>query len=214
MNLKIDRRSSVKILAGSLLLAGCNQSQEDTATVIPTAEQQAFNPETSTLKKIDLKAPPKDLNFANKGFTPQFFDGRKTSKEFIEIGFSLHCGGTRDWLKKNGKKLAQDIKSGKKAALFSHVIRSANELPIGVELMRVGEARYPEAVYATLGLSIHLDRPISTEEVRLFLSESGFKRATGVSDENSRITLLALQKVYQEGLGETQTPIIKKSRIG
>ena len=94
----------------------------------------------------------KKLTPQEVGYTPQFFlMERGRWKEFVELAFSFHCGGTRDWFRENGKKLANDIKRGHTVAYCSHLVRSENEIPIGIELMSVGQQAYPEAVVATLG---------------------------------------------------------------
>ena len=74
----------------------------------------------------------------------------------LELGFSFHCGGTRDGSRANGKKLANDFNRGHTMAYCSHLIRSENirsenVIPVGIELMRVRQQAYPEAVVASLG---------------------------------------------------------------
>ena len=212
MNIQSNRRTVLKVFGASVLLAGC---QTSSTNVESTEELATINSSTqnNSLKNINLTSPSPNTKLSSRGFTPQFFDGKQTSKNFLEIGFSLHCGATRDWFKSNGKELAKDIKSGTKAVLFSHVIRSHNELPVAIELMKVGQENYPAAVYATIGLAVHLDRPISAKEVKLFLKESGFKYPRGFSKKNSEIGLLGLHKVYKDGLGVTTTPYIKESKV-
>ena len=148
---------------------------------------------------------------------PQFFQAEpnapQAARDFVEIGFSLHCGGTRDWFRDNGLALADDISSGRTLAFFSHLVRSENELPVGVELMRVGEARYPEAVLASIGLSLKLNRSVSALEVKEYLRALGMRPQTPFKEKTAEIRLLGVAKVYYEGLGISETPFIKKTPL-
>ena len=210
MPIQLNRRNSLKVLGAGALMAGCQSVSKNNES------KQTFSSSDSSNKSkaLEISAVGKNFDLKNRGFTPQFFDGKHSSKKLVEIGFSLHCGATREWFKTNGQKLVADMKSGKKAVFFSHIIRHSNELPVGVELMKVGQERYPAAVYATLGLSMHLNRPVSAEEVKIFLQESGLQFTNGFSKENAEIGLLGVQRAYKEGLGISVTPFIKETRIG
>ena len=146
------------------------------------------------------------------GFVPQFFLAEQGEwRELTEIGFSLHCGGTRDWFRANGLKLADDIAQGRTVAFFSHLVRSENEIPVGVEMMRVGQDRYPEAVVSCIGLSTRLDRPLGAADVREFLAALDMPPTAELQDADAELRLLAVAKAYYEGLGIRETPFIKQS---
>jgi hypothetical protein len=195
-----------KFLAGTTLIGGA-------LTGCKTDGSLQSSNNSKPIKEVNAK-PVTELNPANQGFVPQFLDGHSSASNLVEIGFSMHCGGTREWFRTNGAQLINDIKSGQKRAIFSHVMRSANELNVGVELMRVGEAKYSEAVYSTLALSLHLNRPISSKEVKLFLTESGMEADPSFSEEDAKLALLGVFKVYRDGLGHKQSPIILETFIG
>lgn len=207
----LSRRAALPVIGGSFMaFSGC---QPEAASVSVPDETASAN-RSQRIRTIRTGAPPRNLTPQTQGFTPQFYEGANNTPDLVEIGYSLHCGGTRAWMRRNGRQLARDLRAGRKGALFSHVIRSANELPVGVEVMRVGPERYPEAVYATLGLALHLDRPVSATEVRLFLTEAGFRPAQGFSQVSAEVALLGVAKAYQDGLGRRSTPIIINSKVG
>ncbi|MEM8537259.1 MAG: hypothetical protein AAGF56_05280 [Pseudomonadota bacterium] len=206
---RMSRRVALPLM-GAMALAGC---QPDGPTVATPPGATATGG-AQLLRTIRVSTPPRNLTPQTQGFTPQFYDGANNTPDLIEIGYSYHCGATRAWMRRNGRGLVADLRAGRKGALFSHVIRSANELPVGVEVMRVGPERYPEAVFAALGLSLQLDRPVSATEMRLFLSEAGFRPARGFSQTTAEVALLGVAKVYQDGLGRRSTPIIINSQVG
>jgi len=80
--------------------------------------------------------------------------------------------------------------------------------------MRVGQERYPEAVYAAFELILALNRPVSAQEMRQFLRESGFSASRNFSEINAEVALLGVLKVYHDGLGRRSTPIIINSQVG
>jgi len=207
----LSRRSVFPALGvATVSLASC-QMTEPTA---PGSISQNPNRQNRSIRNISTRALPTQLTAQTQGFTSQFADGNNNTPHLIEIGYSLHCGGTRQWLRQNGKRLVSDLRAGRKAALFSHVIRSENELPVGVEVMRVGQERYPEAVYAAFGLILALNRPVSAGEMRQFLSESGFSTSRNFSERNAEVALLGVLKAYHDGLGRRSTPIIINSQVG
>jgi len=169
---------------------------------------------TAALRMVREGSVPKTLTPENQGFTPQFVDGDDHTPDFVEIGYSLHCGGTRDWFRENGPALALDLREGRKAALFSHIARTEREIPVGIEMMRAGQEHYPEVVYATLGLALHLDRPLFAEEVRQFVDELGFPPAPDFSEEIATVGLLGVARAYRDGLKRRTTPIIITSKVG
>ncbi|MCK0149531.1 hypothetical protein MWU54_05820 [Marivita sp. S6314] len=210
-NLNLSRRAFFPTLGvATVSLASC----QITETTSMNSTSQSPPRQRQSLRRISEAPLPKTLTTQTQGFTPQFADGSNNTPQLIEIGYSLHCGGTREWLRNNGKKLASDLRSGRKAALFSHVVRSETELSVGIEVMRVGQERYPEAVYAAFGLILALNRPVSAQEMRQFLRDSGFGAARGFSEQNAEVALIGVLKAYHDGLGKRSTPIILNSQVG
>lgn len=207
----LSRRSVFPTLGvATVSLASCQIAEPTTVGPI----NQGSARQGRGVRSVSTAALPRQLTTETQGFTPQFADGNNNTAELVEIGYSLHCGGTRQWLRQNGKQLVSDLKSGRKAVLFSHVIRSESELPVGVEVMRVGQERYPEAVYAAFGLILALNRPVSAQEMRQFLGESGFSTSRNFSERNAEVALLGVLKAYYGGLGQRSTPIIINSQVG
>ena len=185
-----------------------------TAGAIPALSGCVGSGEVGYVPLPDTDIPlPDTLAPEAVGFVPQFFQAEQGGewREFTEIGFSLHCGGTRDWFRANGFKLADDIAQGRTVAFFSHLVRSENEIPVGVEMMRVGQARYPEAVVACIGLSMRLDRPLGAAELREFLASLDMPPAPELQYADAELRLLAVAKAYYEGLGIRETPFIRQS---
>lgn len=184
-----------------------------TAGAIPALSGCVGSGEFDYVPLPDTDIPlPDTLAPEDVGFVPQFFQAEQGEwREFTEIGFSLHCGGTRDWFRANGFKLADDIAQGRTVAFFSHLVRSENEIPVGVEMMRVGQDRYPEAVVACIGLSTRLDRPLGAADVREFLASLDIPLASELLYDDAELRLLAVAKAYYEGLGIRETPFIRQS---
>lgn len=147
-------------------------------------------------------------------FLPQFYMGSEDrATMFVEVGFSFHCEGSRIYFRKTGKSLVDDIRNDRTVALFSHIVRTKNELPVGVELMKIGPNFYPAAVFATLGLTFRTNRSLSAAEVRDFLSQAGFRRDPDISEENIRLALIGMREAYRTRASVKATPYVYESRI-
>ena len=204
----LNRRALLALAGSASALAACDEIPAKLGEV-PEKLATAFGQKPGPPPPI-----ARNLTLQEVGYTPQFYlMERGVWKDFVELAFSFHCGATRDWFRANGKKLANDIQQGRTVAYCSHLIRSVNEIPVGVELMSVGQQAYPEAVVATLGLTMRLDRAVSVDEVRQLIASMGFPREGGLNPEDAELRLYAVAKAYHHGLGINETPFVKRSKF-
>ncbi len=205
----LGRREALLAAAGALpLLQGC-VANGDAGGV--TGRGRAALPQ-------DGVALPADLSPNSVGFMPQFFmaesNRRARKQELVEVAFSLHCGESRDWFRKNGRTLARDIASGRTVAFLSHLVRSENELPAGVEMMAAGQQRYREMALSAVALSLKLDRPLGAADIRALREALGIPAAQPMLDaQDAEARLLMVAMAYHEGLGVTGTPYVSRSRF-
>lgn len=140
---------------------------------------------------------------------PQFYLGAERAPRFVEIGFSLHCGASRDWFRRQYRPLWRAAKAGQRSAMFSHVVRTEAELDAGVAIMAVGPDAYPSAMVAVIALTLAENRPLSAREIRAFLPSAGHPRSGSANDERSRAALMAVRVLY-EAINVSATPYVKE----
>lgn len=140
---------------------------------------------------------------------PQFYLGQETAPSFTEIGFSLHCGASRDWFLQQYRPLWRAAKAGQRSAMFSHVIRTEAELEAGIAVMAVGPDAYPDAMFAVIALTLAEGRPLSAREIGAFLPSAGYPRRGQTNDDHSKAALMAVRVLY-EGINVKATPYVNE----
>lgn len=100
----LSRRAALPAIGGSFMaFSGCQP--EAAAVSVPDETASANRPQR--MRTIRTGAPPRNLTPQTQGLTPQFYEGANNTPDLVEIGYSLHCGGTRAWMRRNGRQLAR-----------------------------------------------------------------------------------------------------------
>lgn len=148
-----------------------------------------------------------DIVFPSEAPVPQFTLGRVSAREFLEVGFSLHCGASRNWFRQSFPAVAHSTRAGQRIVMFSHVVRTDAEMAVGKVIMAVGPARYGDAMMAVLALTNAENRGLSAAEVSSFLPAAGYARSTGANDALAEMALTGVRVAY-EAIGVRSTPYV------
>ena len=141
----------------------------------------------------------------------QILLGEPSALKRMVLGVSLHCGGTRAYFREHGSRLAREVADGKRLILLTHIVRTPRELPVGVELLRLGSAFYPEAFLGTLALSVELDEPVSLPMVKEYVAMKGWDVVQGKEHTKDFLAaLLATRRAYEVELGVKKTPFVQE----
>ena len=82
---------------------------------------------------------------------------------------------------------------------------------MGVELLRLGSALYPEAFLGALALSVELDEPVSLPMVKEFVAMKEWDVVEGNEHTKGFLAaLLATRRAYEEELGVKKTPFVQE----
>lgn len=157
--------------------------------------------------RATAEQPPPD---AMRG--AQILLGEPSAPKRMVLGVSLHCDGTRAYFREHGARLAREVADGERLILLTHIVRTGRELPVGVELLALGSALYPEAFLGALALSVELDEPVSLPMVREYVAMKGWEVVEG--KERTRgflVALLATRRAYEEELGVKKTPFVQEA---
>ena len=141
----------------------------------------------------------------------QILLGEASASKRMVLGVSLHCGGTRAYFREHGSRLAREVGDGERLILLTHIVRTPRELPVGVELLRLGSALYPEAFLGALALSVELDEPVSLPMVKEFVAMKEWDVVEGNEHTKGFLAaLLATRRAYEEELGVKKTPFVQE----
>ncbi|MBQ2263149.1 MAG: hypothetical protein II336_17525 [Loktanella sp.] len=187
-------RRALPVIAPLALLAACDETGGSAAT--------------SGLKFTPVDPPRPGAPTLP---VPQFYAGSDQAPRFTEIGFSLHCGASRDWFRNSYQPLWRSIKTGQQSAMFSHVVRTEAELDAGIAVMSVGPQAYPGAMVAVIALTLSENRSLSAREIRSFLPAAGYPRDAAANDDHARAALMAVRVLY-ESINVNATPYVNEVR--
>ena len=191
-SIQTTRRAA--LISLPVLFAACDEAGGRTAT--------------SALQFAAINPPPPGTPTLP---VPQFYAGNERAPRFTEVGFSLHCGGSRDWFRTSYSPLWRDIKGGRQSAMFSHVVRTEAELDAGIAVMSVGPQAYPGAMVAVIALTLSENRSLSATEIRSFLPAAGYPRSPTANDDYAKAALMAIRVLY-EAINVNATPYVNEVR--
>ena len=139
---------------------------------------------------------------------PQCFIGLPDVPVVTVLAASLHCNDSRAWIREHRESLKADILAGTRGLHLTHLARTANEVPVVVELMKVREDAYPEALLGALALAADLDRPLSLGHINAYLEENGFEREKNLRTDDLIFSVMATQRAFHENLDLRETPYV------
>jgi hypothetical protein len=192
----IDRRAALCLTSATLVLSGC--IAEDT--------QNDFASGEAPIAPLQARSVP--AMTGNRVLSPQVVYGHPSATSYTEAALSLHCGATRTYTASTLRGRLAEARSGRRLVVLSHYVRTANEIPLGIELLQTGD-RYPEALLAMLGLSARVGRALSAAEASQYLTCAGFSKSPGIRAQDARVALGTVRVAYDEA-GLLATPFIRE----
>jgi len=139
---------------------------------------------------------------------PQCLIGLPDVPAVTVLAASLHCTDSRAWIRKHRESLKAEILAGTRGLHLTHLARTANEVPVVVELMKVREDVYPEALLGALTLAADLDRPLSLGHINAYMEENGFEREKNLRTDDLIFSVMATQRAFHENLDLRETPYV------
>lgn len=192
-----EARAPLALLAPALVVAACTGGG--------SGARQVGRASTGTIRILGEGERPERSEIA----MPQLQFGPDSAPQLMEVAYSLHCGGSRQWFLQEFPRVARACKAGRTQLMLSHLPRTANELAAGIELMSVGEKAYPDATLATVAFMLSENRSMSAAEIAAFLPAAGFPLSSSSGQREAYGIALRMMRALYESAGATSTPYVR-----
>lgn len=168
-------------------------------------QNSTVRPKPAAIKAPDVSAVQEKTRTVKP---PQCFIGSPDVAKVTVLAASLHCKDSRTWVRENRDKIKTQILAGERGLHLTHLARTANEVPVVVELMKVPEDAYPSVLLGAFSLAAQLDRPLSLGHVRAYLEESEIEIQSGQRTDDLIFSVMATQRAFQENFNLRETPYV------